>query len=149
MLGLLSMRHDQLARVLAAVVGCAALLTGCGRGPVEPQPGPPLTKSITFQLFVSGQINPSQGNYIIAINTNIDSATNVNPNEVPGEPTAQEAQGNPAPYTHWDQQFVFGSSQAAQPNGFLYAYKVLTGTTGTTHASFLQIVLNTNNYTLI
>ena len=107
------------------------------------------TSTVTFQLFVSGQINPSQGNYIIAINTNIDPNTNVNPNEVPGEPTAQEAQGNPAPYTHWDQQFVFGSSQAAQPNGFLYAYKVLTGTTGTTHASFLQIVLNTNNYTLI
>src|SRR5579872_7128847 len=143
----LSMRH---AHVLAALVAaCAVLAQSCGRGPVEPIPGPPLNKSITFQLFVSGQINPSQGNYIIAINTNVDPNTNVNPGETPGQPVAFEAQGNPAPYTHWDQQFVYGSSTQFAPNGFLYQYKVLTGGTGTNRASFLPIVLNTNDYTLI
>lgn len=135
--------------MLATALGCAALMASCGRGPVEPQPGPPLGKSITFQLFVSGQINPSQGNYIIAINTNVDAATNVNPGEVPGEPTAQEAQGNPAPYTHWDQEFVYGSSTLLQPNGFSYNYKALTGGSGINRAQFFPIVLNTNDYTFI
>ncbi len=127
----------------------AAALTGCGRGPVEPPPPSLLAHTITFQLFVNGQINPSQANYIIAVNANTDPSTNVNPNEQPGEPTAQEAQGNPAPYTHWDQEFVFGASTQFQPAGFLYAYKVLSGGVGSTHANFLPIVLNTNSYTLI
>lgn len=139
----------QRALLTAATVAVAATLTTCGRGPVEPPPVVSTQATITFQLFVSGQINPSQGNYIIAVNANVNPSTNVNPGEVPGEPTAQEAQGSPAPYTHWDQQFVFGSSQSAQPNGFLYAYKVLTGSAGTTRASFLPIVLNTNDFTLI
>ena len=125
------------------------MLAGCGRGPVEPPILPISAHTITFQLFVNGQINPSQGNYIIAINANENPSTNVNPNEHPGEPTASEAQGNPAPYTHWDQEFVYGSSTTTQPNGFLYAYKVLTGGGGTTNAQFLAIVLNTNNFTLI
>ncbi|MDQ6824472.1 MAG: hypothetical protein M3007_03290 [Candidatus Eremiobacteraeota bacterium] len=132
----------------AAAACCLPLLWSCGRGPVEPIPGPVSPHAITFQLFVSNQINPSQGNYIVAINANVNSTSNVNPGEVPGEPTAQEAQGNPAPYTHWDQEFVYGSSTQIQPNGFLYAYKVISGGAGT-HASFLPIVLNTNDFTLI
>ncbi|MGI8737161.1 MAG: hypothetical protein ACR2KS_07820 [Candidatus Eremiobacter antarcticus] len=132
---------------LAAVL--IAAMAGCGRGPVRPPQPIVSSHTIIFQFFVSGQINPSQGNYIIAINANTDPATNVNPGENPGQPTAQEAQGNPAPYTHWDQEFVYGSSTSTQPNGFLYAYKVLSSGTGTTTAQFLPIVLTSNQFTLI
>jgi hypothetical protein len=111
----------------------------------------PFVATIQFQLYVNGQISPSQGNYIIAINTNISSTQNVNSGfgETPGEPTAAEAQGSPPTYTHWDQRFVYGVSSAASANGFLYQYKILTGGAGTTTANFFNIGLNANDYTFI
>lgn len=129
----------------------AAAALGCGRGPVEPPPVVIITPTIQFQLYVNGQITPTQGNYIIAINANVSPTQNVNAafSENPGMPTAQEAQGTPPTYTHWDQEFVFGSSSVAATNGFLYQYKVLTGGTGTTSVSFFPIILNTNNFQLI
>ena len=135
---------------LVAIVAAFAA-SGCGRGPVEPPPLITTLPSIQFQLYVQGQITPSQGNYIIAINANLNSTTNVNAvaGETPGEPTAQEAQGTPALYTHWDQSLVYGSSTMAQPNGFLYNYKVLTGGAGTATASFFPIVLTSNQFQLI
>lgn len=107
--------------------------------------------SIQFQVWVAGQITPTQGDYIVAINANINPSTNVNSvqGETPGEPTAQEAQGTPATYTHWDQELVYGSTTTAQPNGFVYNYKVLTGAVGTTTATFFPIVLTSNQFQLI
>jgi hypothetical protein len=129
----------------------AAVAAGCGRGPVEPPPLITTVPSIQFQLWVAGQIDPTQGNYIIAVNSNVNPTTNVNAHagETPGEPTAQEAQGSPATYTHWDQEIIYGFSEASQPNGFLYRYKVLTGGAGTATASFFPIVLTTNQFQLI
>jgi hypothetical protein len=111
----------------------------------------PTTATIQFQLYVNGQIAPSQGNYIVAINANVNPTTNVNAvaGENPGMPTAQEAQGTPPTFTHWDQEFVFGSSSGASTNGFLYNYKVLTGGAGTTTVTFFPIVLNTNDFQLV
>lgn len=140
-------------RFAASCFGLAAagFLCACGRGPVTPVPPAISPHAITFQLYVNGQISSSSGNYVIAINANVDPATNVNATfgEHPGEPTAQEAQGAPAPYTHWDQEIVYGSSTLTQPLGFLYGYKVLTGGTGHTIATFFPIVLNANDFTLI
>jgi hypothetical protein len=126
-------------------------LAACGRGPVEPPPFVPFVPTIQFQLYVNGQIAPSQGNYIIAVNANINSTTNVNAvsGENPGMPIASEAQGVPPTYTHWDQEFIFGSATGLSTNGFGYDYKVLTGGTGTTTATFFPIVLTTNQFTLI
>ena len=125
--------------------------SGCGRGPVEPPPPSTFVPTIQFQLYVNGQITTTQGNYIIAVNANINPTTNVNAaqGENPGMPTAQEAQTVPPVYTHWDQEFVYGSATQISTNGFFYNYKVLTGGTGTTTASFFPIVLTTNQFTLI
>src|SRR5215469_15734860 len=111
------------------LVICASLVaSACGRGPVEPPPFVPFTPSIQFQLYVNGQITPSQGDYIVAINANTSPSTNVNSvaGETPGMPTANEAQGTPPTYTHWDQEFVYGPATLAATNGFLYFYKVLS-----------------------
>ncbi len=126
-------------------------LTACGRGPVEPPPPSSLVPTIQFQIYVAGQINPTSGNYIVAINANTTPTTNVNASfgEAPGQPTAQEGQGTPATFTHWDQAFRYGSSTLSYPNGFTYSYKVLVGSAGTTTANFFPIILNANNYTLI
>lgn len=124
----------------------------CGRGPVEPPPFVPFTQSIQFQLYVNGQINPSQGNYIIAINANTTPTSNVNAvsGESPGMPTANEGQGVPPTYTHWDQEFVYGSATAAATNGFNYNYKVVTGGGGgPLSVRFFPIILNTNDFQLI
>jgi len=137
---------------LACLV-CAVVLSqaACGRGPVEPPPVVPFSPTIQFQIYVNGQIAPSQGNYIIAINANLNSTTNVNASsgESPGMPIANEAQGVPPTYTHWDQEFVYGSATQASTNGFWYNYKVLTGGVGTTTATFFPIILTTNEFTLI
>jgi hypothetical protein len=133
------------------LVSAAALVPGCGRGPVEPPPLIATIPTIEFQVWVSGQITPSQGNYIIAINTNLNPSTNVNAGlgETPGEPTAAEGQGSPATFTHWDQNIQYGSSTSALVNGFAYQYKLLTGSTGSTTVRFFPIVLNTNDFILI
>lgn len=124
---------------------------GCGRGPVEPPPLITTVPSIQFQLWVQGSITPTQGDYIIAINANVNPTTNVNAafGETPGEPTAQEAQGSPATYTHWDQELIYGSTTIAAANGFDYKYKLLTGGAGTTTASFFPIILTSNQFQLI
>jgi len=131
---------------------CAIAALGqlsCGRGPVTPPPIIPFVATIQFQLYVNGQISPSQGNYIIAINTNVTPTQNVNSGfgETPDEPTANEAQI--LTYAHWDQRFVYGVSSFASANGFLYQYKILTGGLGTTTVNFFNIGLNANDYTFI
>ncbi|MDQ6767187.1 MAG: hypothetical protein M3Z41_05210, partial [Candidatus Eremiobacteraeota bacterium] len=112
------------AKCLVTAAVSAALL-GCGRGPVTPPPIIPFVPTIQFQLYVNGQIAPSQGNYLVVVNANINPSTNVNAvtGEVPGQPTAQEAQGSNPPYTHWDQEIVYGTSSAITVNGFIYDYK--------------------------
>ena len=129
----------------------AAAQIGCGRGPVEPPPIVPFVPTIQFQMYVNGQITPSQGNYIITVNANVNSTTNVNAatGEGPGQPTAQEAQGPTPTYTHWDQEFVYGVDSVAAPNGFLYNYKILLGGTGTARPAFFPILLNANDFTLV
>lgn len=133
----------------AAIV--ASALCACGRGPVEPPPLITTVASIEFQVWVAGQIDASQGDYIVAINANVNSSTNVNAvaGETPGEPTAQEAQGSPPSYTHWDQELIYGSTTITHANGFDYKYKVLTGAVGSTQASFFPIVLTSNQFQLI
>lgn len=110
-----------------------------------------MVPTIQFQLYVNGQITPSQGDYIVAINANLNPSTNVNAaaGETPGQPTAQEAQGIPPTYTHWDQELIYGFTTQSAVNGFLYNYKVLTGGTGATFAAFLPIILTTNQFQLI
>jgi hypothetical protein len=139
------------AATLCLVTMVAFIASACGRGPVEPPPFIPFTQTIQFQLYVNGQINPSQGNYIIAINANTTPTTNVNAGsgENPGMPTASEAQGVPPTYTHWDQEFIYGSATTAATNGFFYNYKVLSGGAGTTSVRFFPIILNTNNFQLV
>ncbi len=134
---------------MAAIV--ASALCACGRGPVEPPPLITTVASIQFQVWVAGQIDQTQGDYIVAINANLNPSTNVNAvaGETPGEPTAQEAQGSPPSYTHWDQELIYGSTTISHPNGFDYKYKVLTGSVGSTQASFFPIVLTTNQFQLI
>ena len=135
--------------LVCALTGLGQL--GCGRGPVTPPPILAFVPKIQFQFYVNGQIAPTQGNYIIAINTNVSPTQNVNSGfgETPGEPTAQEGQGSPPTYTHWDQEFVYGVSSVASANGFLYRYKILTGGAGTTTVNFFDIGLNANDYTFI
>ncbi len=107
--------------------------------------------TITFEIFVQGQIDPNQGEYIIAINSNVDPNTSVNPNEAPGEPTVLEAQAGT--YTHWDQEFVYGTditgSTLVRPNGFIYAYKAINSISGSHTVTFVPIILNTNDFTFI
>jgi hypothetical protein len=148
------------AGVAAAALAAALSLTACGRGPVEPiitPQGP----TITIQLFVQGQITPSQGDYIIVLNTNTGFAPNlVNVNqsasgEQPGEPTIVEAYGsNPAPFTHWDQAFVYGSNPNGLPscspapvNSFFYCYKQISSNGGQITIKFIPIILTPNTYT--
>lgn len=150
----ISVRSKALAgcALAAAVVSC---LTGCGRGPVEPIASPS-NPTITIELFVQGQITPSQGDYIIAINANTPSG-NINSgsgNEQPGEPTIIEAYGSqPAPFTHWDQAFVYGSNPNGLPtcspaptNGFLYCYKAVSQSGGQIVIKFVPIILTPNTY---
>jgi len=133
----------------AAVGFAVGSLTGCGKGPVagDVPHVVPSGGTITFEIFVQGQITPSQGDYFIAVNANTDPNTNVNSGagEVPGEPFANEAQNGT--FTHWDQEFVYGFDTIGQPNNFIYAYKVLSGigTTGTT-VTFVPIILNANDF---
>lgn len=137
--------------LLCLVTVVAFVVSACGRGPVEPPPFVPFTPSIQFQLYVNGQINASQGNYIIAINANTTPTSNVNAvsGENPGMPTASEGQGIPPTYTHWDQEIIYGSATTAATNGFVYNYKVLTGGAGTTSVKFFPIILNTNDFQIV
>ena len=142
---------------LAAVVLC---LTGCGRGPVEPI-GFAGGATITIQLFVQGQITPSEGDYLIVLNENTGSAPNfLNLNgaqtgEQPGEATILEGYGlNPPPFTHWDQAFVYGSNPNGLPNcapapitGFSYCYKAVTQNGGTITIKFVPIFMTPNTFT--
>jgi hypothetical protein len=102
-------------------------------------------------MFVQGQIVPTQGTYIIALNVNLQqpdgTIVDVNPNEAPGQPTIQEAQLGT--YTHWDQAVFYGVGYTQQPAGFAYAYKALN-TVGGSHAiSFVPIILNAGDYIFI
>jgi hypothetical protein len=144
----------RVASALVAVflaLAAGALPGGCGKGPVAAdRTPPPSAPHVVFEIFVQGQITASQGDYIIALNCDTDPASDVNGafSEVPGEPYASEAQQGT--YAHWDQEFVYGSDTLAKPNGFLYAYKVLTGssTTGISVA-FIPILLNANDFQFI
>lgn len=89
----------------------------------------------------AGSITPAQGDYIIAINAVTAAGTSVNPGEAAGMPTVLEAQTGS--FTHWDQEFVYGSDTVASPNGFNYSYKVV-GTGG--NAIFVPIILTTNQF---
>ena len=147
--------------ILAWAAALASLcLTGCGRGPVEPI-GVPLTNTITIQMYVQGQITPSQGDYIFAINADLDPVTNVNANfnETPNEPTMLEAYGsNPAPFTHWDQAFVYGNNPhglpfcplaGPPPTGYVYCYKAIRVNGGQNSISFVQIFVSANDIRLV
>lgn len=137
-----SPRHPLFASSRAAsALFAAALLAGCGRGPVTPPAGPTAVGTIQFQMFVNGSIEPTHGDYIIAVNAVIASGTSVNPGESAGLPTIAEATAGS--FTHWDQEFVFGFDTATSPFGFNYSYKVLgTGTT----VVFVPIILTTNQF---
>ena len=103
-----------------------------------------------LEIFVQGQIVPAQGDYIITFNCNTDPSSNVNGSfgEAPGEPYPSEAQQGT--YTHWDQEFVYGFDTLSKPNNFLYAYKVLTGSSSTgTTVAFIPILLNPNDFHFI
>ena len=141
----------------AAAAAGVLCLTACGRGPVEPIASLK-NPTITIELFVQGQITPSEGDYIIALNTDTGSTgsfVDVNPNEPTGEPTIIEAYGsNPAPFTHWDQAFVYGSNPSGLPNcttaplnGFLYCYKAVSQNGGTITIKFVPIILTPNTFT--
>jgi hypothetical protein len=152
-------RATGIGRWAVATTALSLCLTGCGRGPVEPA-FPAANATITIQLFVQGQITPSQGDYIIAINANTANG-NVNSgnNEQPGEPTSIEAYGsNPAPFTHWDQAFVYGNNPHGlpscplappPPNGYSYCYKALRTIGGQISVSFVPIFLAPNDIKLI
>lgn len=125
-------------------------VAACGKGPVAADKPPPSTAgTITFELFVQGQITQSQGDYFIAVNCNTDPSTDVNGSfsEAPGEPYASEAQAGT--WTHWDQELIYGFDTFGKPNGFLYAYKVLTGSSSGTTVTFLPILLNANDFRFI
>lgn len=143
----IAMLRRQAAMCLVAAATAVASAS-CGRGPVEPPPVGAVGV-IQFQFVVNGTIDPTQGNYIIAINSNVTASTNVNSSlgETPGEPTAQEATSIPPTYTHWDQQLIYGSASGA--NAFLYKYKLLTGTIGATTATFFPIILTSNQFQLV
>lgn len=145
--------------VCLAAAAVAVCLTACGRGPVEPI-GTPSNTTITLELFVQGQITPSEGDYIFAINADTGSPgnfqdVNIQASEPIGEPTILEGYGlNPAPFTHWDQAFVYGSNLSGLPscplaplNGFLYCYKAVSQNGGQITIRFIPIVLTPNTYT--
>lgn len=138
-----------LIRAASALAASAALLaTGCGRGPVPGDFLPtPAGGTITFEFFVQGHIAPTEGDYIIAINSDIDANTDVNPNETPGEPTVQEAQVGS--FTHWDQRFVYGFDTQNSPGMFLYFFKAVGTTGGTTTITWVPIFLNPNQYVFV
>ena len=157
------MRLTTRSNVVAASAGAAAAvvlcLTACGRGPVEPI-GFAGGASITLELFVSGQIAPSEGDYLIVLNENTGSAPNfVNLNtgtgEQPGEATILEGYGlNPPPFTHWDQAFVYGSTPNGLPNcspapanSFFYCYKAVTQNGGGITIKFVPIIMTPNTFT--
>ena len=92
-------------------------------------------------MFVMGSIEPTHGDYIIAVNAVTASGTSVNPGESAGLPTILEATAGS--FTHWDQEFVYGFDTSTAPFGFNYSYKVLgTGTT----VVFVPIILTTNQF---
>ena len=145
----------------AAVAALIVCLTACGRGPVEPigvSSGP----AITIELFVAGQIVPSEGDYIIVLNENTGAAPNfinINGNSVsheqPGEPTIVEAYGVvPAPFTHWDQAIEYGSNPSGLPNCPLssainpsYCFKAVTQNGGGIVVNFIPITLEPGTFT--
>jgi hypothetical protein len=152
-------RSDVVAASAAAAAAVALCLTACGRGPVEPI-GFSSSATITIQLFVSGQITPSEGDYLIVLNTNTGVAPFQNVNfqatgEQPGEATILEGYGlNPPPFTHWDQTFVYGSNPNGLPNcapspitGFSYCYKAVTQNGGVITIKFIPIFLTPNTFT--
>jgi hypothetical protein len=155
-----SVRSNVLAASAAAAAAVLLCLTACGRGPVEPI-GFGNSATITIQLFVSGQITPSQGDYLIVLNTNTGTAPNfLNVNfpqtqEDPGEATILEGYGlSPPPFTHWDQAFVYGSNPNGMPNctpaptnGFFYCYKAVTQSGGTITIKFVPIFMAPNTFT--
>ena len=144
----------------AAVAAVALSFTACGRGPVEPI-GVPNVPTITLELFVQGQIVPTEGDYIFVLNENTGTAPNfVNVNnkatgEAPGEPTILEAYGlNPAPFTHWDQAFVYGAAQSGLPNcalapsgSFFYCFKAVSQNGGQITIRFIPIVMTPGTFT--
>lgn len=155
------MRVPVRSNVLAATAAAVVLsLTACGRGPVEPI-GFGNSATITLQLFVSGQITPSEGDYLIVLNTNTGTAPNfVNVNfaqtlEQPGEATILEGYGlSPPPFTHWDQTFSYGQNPNGVPSctpgpitGFTYCYKVVTQNGGVTTIRFVPIFMTPNTFT--
>ncbi|MBC5823858.1 MAG: hypothetical protein GIW99_00965 [Candidatus Eremiobacteraeota bacterium] len=152
---------DRLRRLFRVLVsgfcaGTALVAAACGRGPVEQIKSTSAAGTITFEMFVQGQIVPSQGAYIIAVNANVDSSTNVNPNEAPGEPTIAEAQAGT--FVHWDQEMFYGvcprttsTGFCAQnpPAGFTYAFKALNSAGGSHTITFVPIILTANQFTFI
>jgi hypothetical protein len=143
----------------AAVAAVVVSFTACGRGPVEPI-SLPNVPTITLELFVQGQIVPSEGDYIFTLNENTGTAPSfVNLNsatgEQPGEPTVLEAYGiNPAPFTHWDQAFIFGDGQSGLPNcalapanSFFYCFKAVSQNGGQITIRFIPIVLTPGTFT--
>lgn len=145
-----------LGTVVAAV---AVSFTACGRGPVE-RIGLPTVPTITLELFVQGQIVPSQGDYIFVLNENTGVAPNfvnlnVKANEAPGEPTILEGYGlQPPPFTHWDQAFVYGSGpnglpncNPAPPGGFFYCYKAVSQNGGQITIRFIPLVMTPGTFT--
>jgi hypothetical protein len=143
-----------------AAVAAAFCLTACGRGPVEPIASPS-NPTLTLELFVQGQITPSQGDYIIALNNDTGAFPNFSDvnqgttGEQPGEATIVEAYGlTPPPFTHWDQAFIYGSNpnglpncSLAPPNGFLYCYKAVSQNGGQITIKFFPIILTPNSFT--
>jgi hypothetical protein len=116
---------------------------------------PVAQSTITIELIVQGQITPSEGEYIIALNLNTPSG-DVNAGEPEGEPVMCEAFAacqNPPPYTHWDQAFVYGTGPAsftrcppAGLNGFQYCWKAIATSGGQNTISFLNIPLAPNDF---
>jgi hypothetical protein len=113
------------------------------------------TTSITVELFVAGQITPSQGDYIIALNDDTPTGDiNANSNEPEGEPELLEAYGQSVEtFGHWDQAFIYGNSPSNIPNctpnaatGFSYCWKAVSTSGGQNVISFVPIILAPNNF---
>lgn len=142
----------------AASAAVVVSFTACGRGPVEPI-GLPNVPTITLELFVQGQIVPSEGDYIFVLNENTGTPPdfvnlNQSTNETPGEPTILEAYGiNPAPFTHWDQAFFYGDAQSGLPNcalapvnSFFYCFKAVSQNGGQITIKFIPIVMTPGTF---
>lgn len=143
----------------AAVTAVVLTFTACGRGPVEPI-SLPNVPTITLELFVQGTITQSEGDYIFVLNENTGTAPNFvnlnhNAQEQPGEPTILEAYGiSPAPFTHWDQAFLYGAAQSGLPNcalapanSFFYCFKAVSQNGGQITIKFIPIVLTPGTFT--